>query len=317
MKNIIKILILIPSLSFAQRIDNMATFRDIKSDNYFRIHYDNDYFTATDYYYTQGYNFEFTSPRLKSNPLNKLLYSPKSNEKKYGLSIEHMGYTPTSIRFDNILYGDRPFAAAIMLKSFLVATDTVSKSRVGSALNIGIIGPGAFGNEMQTGIHKWVGDIKPLGWHNQIKNDLVLNYEITHEKQLVRPNDFFALNSYEKLKIGTINTNVSAGLTTVFGIINNPFTSVRNKNKFQIYGYLQGLGTLVGYDATLQGGIFNRESPYTIANSDIERVTFQTNFGIIMQYKAVYLEYSRSELSKEFKTGNFHKWGGFRIGFKL
>ena len=317
MKNIIKILILIPSLSFAQRIDNMATFRDIKSDNYFRIHYDNDYFTATDYYYTQGYNFELISPRLKTNPLNKLFYSPKSNEKKYGLSIEHMGYTPTSIRFDNILYGDRPFAAAIMLKSFLVATDTVSKSRVGSALNIGIIGPGAFGNEMQTGIHKWVGDIKPLGWHNQIKNDLVLNYEITHEKQLVRPNDFFTLNSYGKLKIGTINTNISAGLTTVFGIINNPFTSVKNKNKFQIYGYLQGLGTLVGYDATLQGGIFNRESPYTIANSDIERVTFQTNFGIIMQYKAVYLEYSRSELSKEFKTGNFHKWGGFRIGFKL
>ena len=38
----------------AQRIDNTVSFLNVNSDKYFRFHYENDYFTATDRYYTQG-----------------------------------------------------------------------------------------------------------------------------------------------------------------------------------------------------------------------------------------------------------------------
>ncbi len=316
-KTLLSALLFFSITVFAQRIDNTASFRDVKSNNYFRFNYDNDYFTATDYYYTQGYNFELTSPWFRKNPLNPLFKKLKNSDQKYGLSIEHMGYTPTSISSDAILYGDRPFAAAIMLKSFLVSTDTIHKTRLASALSVGIIGPGAFGDEMQTGIHEAIGDEVPMGWQHQIKNDLLLNYEVSHEKQLLKYNNLIALNSNAKLHLGTVNTKASAGLTSTFGKINSPFTAIKNKNRFQIYGYLQGLVSVIGYDASLQGGLFNRESPYTINDSDIERFTFQTNFGVIMQYKALYLEYSRAELTKEFSTGKDHKWGGIKIGFKL
>jgi hypothetical protein len=54
----IVVLILLASLSFgsclAQKIDNLASFRDIEGANYFRFHYDNDIFFATDADYTQG-----------------------------------------------------------------------------------------------------------------------------------------------------------------------------------------------------------------------------------------------------------------------
>lgn len=228
-----------------------------------------------------------------------------------------MGFTPTSISSDAILYGDRPFAAAIMLKSFLISTDTLHHMRLSSALSIGIIGPGAFGKEMQTGIHKWVGDEVPHGWQHQIKNDLLLNYELAHEKRLFQFQNFLALNTNAKLRLGTVNTNASAGLNATLGKINSPFSSVKNKNRFQIYGYFQSLVTVVGYDASLQGGIFSRQSPYVIASRDLNRMTLQNNFGLIMQYKGLYLEYSRTEISKEFKTGRLHKWGGIRIGVKL
>ncbi|MES2543701.1 MAG: lipid A deacylase LpxR family protein [Bacteroidota bacterium] len=316
-KTLLSALLFFSITVFAQRIDNTASFRDVKSNNYFRFNYDNDYFTATDYYYTQGYNFELTSPWLRKNPLNPLFKKLKNSDQKYGLSIEHMGYTPTSISSDAILYGDRPFAAAIMLKSFLVSTDTIHRTRLASALSIGIIGPGAFGDEMQTGIHEAIGDEVPMGWQHQIKNDLLFNYEVSHEKQLIRYANLVSLNSNAKLHLGTVNTKASAGLTSTFGKINSPFTAIKNKNRFQIYGYLQGLVSVIGYDASLQGGLFNRESPYTINDSDIERFTFQTNFGVIMQYKALYLEYSRAELTKEFSSGKMHKWGGIKIGFKL
>ena len=311
------ILLALPLVSFAQRIDNTASFRDIKSDNYFRFHYDNDYFGGTDFYYTQGYNFELTSPLLRKNPINYLFLNLKNSDEKYGLSIEHMGFTPKSITSNEILYGDRPFAAAIMLKSFVIATDPIHKTRVSSALSLGIIGPGAFGNEMQTTIHRWIADDKPNGWQNQIKNDAVINYEIHHQKQLYRLHNLLALHSNAELHLGTVNTKASLGLNGVFGIINSAFTSIKNKNKFQLYGYSQASISVIGYDATLQGGLFNRKSSYTSPSEDINRITFQNNFGIVLQFKSLYLEYYKFELSKEFKTGSLHKWGGIRIGFKL
>jgi lipid A 3-O-deacylase len=310
-------LLFLSLLSSAQKIDNTASFRDFKKSHYFRLNYDNDYFGGTDFYYTQGFNLELLSPKLVKNPANHLFGKLKNSEQKYGLSLELLAFTPSSIASDEILYGDRPFASMMMLKSFLVSTDTIHKNRLVSVLSIGLIGPSTFSKEVQTKIHEWIGDETPHGWQYQIRNEILLNYEIAHEKKLYQFHNLLALNSNLKLRLGTANTNITGGLSATFGKINSPFTSVKNKNNFQIYGYLQTLVTAVGFDASLQGGLFDRKSPYVIPNGDINRFTTQTNFGIIMQYKALYLEYSRSELSREFKTGHLHKWGGFRIGFKL
>jgi len=310
-------LLFISLVSFAQRIDNTASFREINSDHYFRYYFDNDFFANTDYYYTIGHNFELVSPKLIKNPINYLFIKLKNNEQKYGLTLEQAGFTPKDIVSNEILYDDRPYAAAVMLESFLVSTDTIHKTTFSSTLSFGIIGPFTSGKEIQSKIHKWIGKNKPLGWQYQIQNDLILNYEISHEKQLYRLNNLFALNSNAKLRLGTMNTNISGGLTTTFGKINSPFVSQKNKTNFHIYGYWQGLISVVGYDASLQAGLFNQNNPYVIADQNMERFIFQKNFGIVFHYKTLYLEYYRSWLSKEFETGLKHSWGGFRIGFTL
>ena len=204
-----------------------------------------------------------------------------------------------------------------MLKSFSIATDTIQKSRLISSLNLGIIGPGAFGGDMQTAIHEATGNTIPKGWYNQIKNDVVINYELTYEKQLLRFHDFFTVQTTVTARLGTLFTNASAGLNATLGIINSPFTSVKKNNKLQLYLYTQPLVNVIGYDATLQGGLFNRESIYTINNDDIERVTFQNNYGMVLQYRWLYLEYSRTILTREISNNYSHKWGGIHIGFKL
>lgn len=316
-KTLLLLSLFFTTFMFGQKIDNMASFEDIKSTNYFRFHYDNDYFTSTDKEYTQGYNFELTSPRLSKNPINHLFIAPKNSDFKYGISLEHIGFTADNIASDQIQFDDRPFAAAIMLKSFSIATDTIHLTRIVSSLNIGIIGPGAFGGDMQTAIHEATGNTIPKGWYNQIKNDIVINYELTYEKQLLRFHDVFTIQTTATARLGTLFTNASAGFNATFGIINSPFTSVKNKNKFQLYLYTQPLVNLIGYDATLQGGIFNKKSVYTINDNDIERVTFQNNYGIVLQYRWLYLQYSRTILTREFSYGNSFKWGGIRLGFKL
>ena len=310
-------ILLIPSMLLAQKIDNLASFRDIKSDSYFRYHYDNDYFSDTDENYTQGYNLELVAPFLKKSPINYLFIKPKNSESRYGLTIEHIGFTPPTIGSPEIQFGDRPFAAAIMLKSFVIATDTIKKSRLLSSFNLGIIGPSAFGKEMQVGIHKITGNTIPQGWRNQIKNDLVLNYELSYEKQLIRTGDYFSLQTNTTAKLGTLFTNASVGINTTVGLINSPFSAINENKKFQFYVYSQVLGNLIGYDATLQGGVFNKESPYTISSEEIERFTGQFNYGLVLKTKTLYFEYSRTVLTREFETGTPTKWGGIRIGFQI
>jgi hypothetical protein len=301
----------------AQKIDNMVSFKDIKSSNYFRFHYDNDYFAATDENYTQGYSFELVSPYFKTNPFNHLFYIPKEVETRYGLAVEHIGYTPNHYELPKIQFGDRPFAAAIMLKSFMISTNEAKKSRFTSSFSLGIIGPGAFGEEMQVGIHKATGNKIPLGWRHQIKNDIVLNYEVGYEKQLFRYHDLFSLQATANAKIGTLFTNATIGINSTFGIINSPFSSISERNGFKLYAFAQPMLSVIGYDATLQGGLVNKKSPYTIGSGDVERLTGQFNYGFIVKSKTLYFEFSRSVISKEFASGSAYSWGGIKIGFTI
>lgn len=313
MKQTLYLLLIIPTLIFSQKIDHLTSFRDINSDSYFRFNYENDYFAATDENYTQGYNFELVLPGLEKNPLNHLFIIPKDTKTKYGVAIEHIGYTPNHYERPEIQIGDRPFAAAIMLKSFVEATDIVKKTRLTSVFSMGLIGPGAFGEEMQVGIHKATGNKEPLGWHNQIKNDVVLNYQVGYEKQLLNYNDWISLQAISGIQLGTLFTNLSFGFNTTLGIINSPFSTT--KKDFRLYLYAQPTLKLVGYDATLQGGLFNNKSPYTIPNHDIERLTAQLEYGFILQTRTLYFEFSRSLITREITTLKSAAWGGIKVGF--
>lgn len=306
--------LLFPLVLQAQRIDNTVSYRDMNKGSYFRFNYDNDFFSALDFYYTQGYSFEIAATWLEKNPLNKIFITAGNSNNVYGLLFEQSGFTPTDITADEILYGDRPFAATIALKSFLSSTDTINKSRFTSSLTLGMIGPAAFGDEMQTGIHKWIDDDIPMGWQYQIKNDVIINYEFGYEKQLINLRNILAVTSQSKVRLGTLNTNLSTGFTATLGILNSAFSAQANK-PFQVYLFAHPAGTLVGYDATMQGGLFNTKSPYTIPDSDVERVTLQNSYGIVIKHRSLYAEYFQSAITKEFATGGSHRWGGFKAGF--
>ena len=307
---------LFPISLFAQNIDQTAAFRNVNSDRYFRFHYDNDYFTATDYYYTQGINLELVLPVLKKNPLTKALIHLKNSPMRYGLSVEQNGFTPTSISHNEILYGDRPFAADLMLKTFSITTDTVHAARLTTTLSLGIIGQAAFGEAEQTAIHRWLKNITPLGWQNQIRNDVIVNYEVGFDKQLYRFRDLFALDANAQLRLGTLSDKAQIGFTMTAGKFESPFSTMNYgmKNRFQLYFYNQVLANFIAYDATLQGGMFNRSSPYTVSGDELSRLILQDNFGVVLHFRKIHLEYHQSIVSKAFQTGRFHRWGGVSLG---
>jgi lipid A 3-O-deacylase len=301
-----------------QATDNMLCYKNISSDRYFRINYENDVFIGTDIYYTQGIFVELVKPWVKDLPFTKLLAHPHYNFNRYGIGIEHNGYTPTSISNNTILYGDRPFAACVFLKTFQIATDSERQQRFASALSAGIIGQGAGGMGMQTNVHRWLHNAAPQGWEYQVCNDAILNYQVDYEKQLFAYRNLFLLAADAIARIGTLSDKAGFGGTVMLGYFDSPFTvtdSARNKPGIYVYDHLQA--DVVGYDATMEGGLFNRKSPYTISPADISRITFQNRFGLVVSYRRIYFEYFLSFLSKEFQTGGYHAWGGMQVAFGL
>ncbi len=302
----------------AQRISNTALYRDVSSLVYFRLYYENDYFSTTDKYYTQGINLEYVHPAIGNFFTSRLLIRSRSRESKFGISLEQEGYTPTSITSSEILIDDRPFAAGLFLKIFSIVNEPSNRERISSTLSIGAIGPMTGGKEIQEAIHRWIRYTQPKGWQNQIRNDVILNYQIEYERGLLARENYFSASGEVGARVGTFNTKAYAGAVIMAGYFDDPFKNFsKRKRKNQVYLYAEPLLNIVGHDATLQGGLFNRTSPYTIESMDINRLVFQGNAGIVFRINTVYLEYFQSYLTKEFKIGNSHLWGGVRIGWYM
>ncbi len=296
----------------AQKIDNTVSYLDMGTDKYFRFNYDNDFFSAADFNYTQGYNFEFVNPVLAKNPLQKLLLKKKSIN-NYGLLLEGIGYTPFDIVESTIILDDRPFASALMLRSFVTSTDTVLDYRLTSSLSLGIIGPVTGGREVQTAIHKIIDDDIPQGWKNEIQNDLVLNYELGVEKKVLAYRDKLVITTSAKAKFGTLFNSLTLSSSISTGVFNSVFITPKREYKKQFYLYAEPLVNLVAYDATLQGGFLN-DSPHTFAANEIERFVPQLKVGLVLKLKKLFLEYSQVIIGREYKFGPIANWGGVKIG---
>ena len=309
---------MLPIISEAQAIDNTLPYKNINSDKYFRLNYENDFFSATDKYYTQGIHLELVAPWVKRFPLSKALIHPHYNYIRYGIGLEHEGYTPSEIAPSAILYGDRPFAGCFFLKTFLIAIDPIKKQRFSTSLNTGVIGQAAGAMEMQTGIHRWLHNITPHGWPNQVHNDAILNYQVNYEKQLLSLRRFLSIDGDGMARAGTLSDKVNIGTTIMFGYFDSPFNNATvSANNFRIYAYEHAGINAVAYDATLEGGVFDHTSPYTISPKGITPFVFENRFGFVVAYQRIYLEYFQALLSNEFNSGNFHVWGGVQIAWGL
>ena len=314
---IASIILIMPCNVLGQEIDNLLSYKDIQGENYFRLNYENDFFTATDEYYTQGVQIELVSPVFRKFPIGRLLIHPKFGIVKYGIGIEHDGYTPSSISSDQVLYGDHPFAGCLFLKTFLIAVDPVKKQRFSSALSTGVIGPAAGAKEMQVDIHRWLHNITPHGWQYQVSNDVILNYQAEYEKQAFQLGKYLMVDADATLRLGTLSDKAGSGLTLMTGLFDSPLGNAQSDAKrLRIYVYEHPEAGLIVYDATLQGGMFNHSSPYIIDAKNINNGVLINRCGFVFSYKGIYLEYFKTFQTREFQTGKPHAWGGVQIAFK-
>jgi hypothetical protein len=63
-------------------------------------------------------------------------------------------------------------------------------------LSVGVIGPAAGGEEIQTAIHRNTKNDLPHGWRYQIQNDFILNYTLTYEHCLLQLGQVLDITAY-------------------------------------------------------------------------------------------------------------------------
>jgi hypothetical protein len=277
-----------------------------------RLIFDNDIFDNRDYYYTNGFRIDLIAPFLDKSPIRHILIGSKKSAIEFnGITIRQNIYTPTNPDTEDILVGDHPFSAYLTIGEFREFYNLRKGIYVRSELNLGVIGPASLGGKVQSQIH----EIEPVGWSNQVGNDFIIDYHV-HFRKAIISSPIIEFNAVGKANIGTLYNKIGGGLDMRFGqfmpVYHGPlsvFEFINPGAKLQYWLFLKGQVDLVGYDATLQGGMFNKNNPYVIAGEDINRLVFQSSIGFAVYYNNIGLEYEHYYQTPEFNGAYHFGWG--------
>lgn len=275
---------------------------------YFDLSYENDLFFSTDYYYSQGTHLSFSAPVLSRSPL--LYFFPdwvKKGEEQHSFLLAHDFYTPIDISVDSASVGDRPYACSFYIKQVLSDYETDRNHAFHTSLSLGIFGPWALGEQSQKAIHRWTDSQEPKGWDNQIRNDFLLNYQLRFEAAAVNA-PYFQMGPSLQLDVGTVLNQIAASAWCRLGWMENPMRPFQNK-RFQFYteGEWQSRGML--YNAYLQGGLINRNSPYVLNFNEVSHFVHRARIGAYLAVYNIRLGYTLHFLSPEIDGGRVHRWG--------
>lgn len=286
----------------------------------FRI--DNDLFNLpnqTDRFYTSGVSIEAYHPVFTKSPLSHILISDGEHSNRLsGFNINQDIFTPSTTRSNQLLLGDRPYASTLLISQLQVATNQVQHYRITSSFGIGLIGKYSGGEKLQNLVHgATVHSESALGWENQIATDLLLDYKIGIEKGLVNSN-VIQINAIGDVEVGTLYNRADLGAAIYLGYFEDYFEnpmSISGKAAFSVRVFSQFRFQYVGYDATLQGGIFNTNSGYVIAAADMKHGRFQNTLGLEFSIKSFAAQIGRIWQTPEFSGMPNHAWGFLKFSW--
>jgi len=283
------------------------------------LHFENDILAERDLYYSNGLAITYIHPALQHVPLSRHLPGlGRQSINQYGLHLRQEIYTPDIPESAEIDFTDRPFAGVVLLSLFRLSSLPPHNLRMQSELQIGTLGKYSGAEAVQRTAHRR----EPSGWVHQIRNDVLINMNIHAEKGLLSAT-YGEMGIMAGLKAGSLRTQISAGtyfrIGKYAGTINSPSSRMemmlnQQKNKpwqFWLFGRAQGKSVL--YDATLNGGLFNKTSPHWFTKEQMHKQVLQAELGFVIVYRQFGLQFGYTYLSPEFKGGIAHIWGGLQL----
>ena len=300
---VIGLLFLLVSLrGFSQKADSLYEFKS------FYLTWENDVFTATDRYYSQGIFLQYEHRNLKIDWLKPFFFRVQDMERNLQTGILQRGFTPSTILSDTLLEGDRPYAATIVYGVQFYSRSRSKHYVLNWGVNSGFIGKPAFGEYTQKTIHQWIDSPKPYGWQHQLNTGFIMDANFGLRKT------FFDRSRWVRMEIGDLITlgNLTNDIR-INGLVKLGYIGLRQ----QYYFYYTPELRIVAYDGTLQGAIFAKPSEAALPASSIERLVSEQQIGIYLRYYRFFATAHVHFQSRLFKGALNHMWGGITLGYLL
>jgi hypothetical protein len=301
------------SLRGAEDTDDVKQTRSL--DGYISFAWENDLYYQHDYYFTNGFQIDFFHNRLKQSPIHRLLIS---NGRKgdglnwSGLQLRQEIFTPRDLAMDTVSSGDHPYSSTLTLAQVSVLNLPGRQMRIVTGLRVGVLGPASLGFKTQELAHSVSNPSRPpQGWDYQVRNDLILNYDIQVEKGFfTKGSSIFGVRGMGRL--GTLHTDLEAGLWFRIDARKGYFNRFGPSGKpgFNVVFSLSANTRYVFYDATLQGGVFNKTSPYVLGPNDLLRWIGSVEGRLTFELYEHQLEAYTRFASPHFHTAEPHGWIG-------
>ncbi len=164
------------------------------------LQFENDRIANTDRHYTHGTRLSWISEANEERPAEfdkvPALLNPFDDPDngtnpstwRTGIALGQNIYTPENIAMTQVIEDDRPYAGWLYLGLSLYNEKRRGAGETGWnswdklntwELDLGIVGPQSYAEDVQTMVHDYIGVTRPNGWDHQLKNEpgLALHYE--------------------------------------------------------------------------------------------------------------------------------------------
>ncbi len=282
-------------------------------------------FIKSDEYYTAGHYISYLSPEFADSWVNKIAgfaHIYNKHFSRFSVALKQEIYTPEN----KYIYDFTPPTNDILFGAALYANlSFISRTRdfmEQFSLDIGVVGPYAFGKEVQNGVHRITHNREALGWNvGALKNEVLVNLHYGFIWRWVFIEDFFDVLPQFQISLGNAYTAASASIKFRVGYgIKNDFGAQKLKSRFvqniagdglKIYAVFGLGGSAVGRDIFVEGNIGKNapKSPVTI-----NRFLYEIEVGAMIGWKYLSFGYIWSNESPRFREQKWHhKYGSLRL----
>ncbi len=284
---------------------------------------DNDILYRTDRDYTHGTALYYANQKWAQSFLKKAFMHSANLNNIAGLSLVSKLYTPDASNNNNPNYNDRPYTATLELGLQYIAF--FSNFRVTSEIRIGLIGECAMGKQIQNFVHRALDNQIAPGWNAQMSCNPLASYQVMVDLPMIQKPKLDIYYSFIGC-IGLPSTEASGGLflragkfypyLKSVGIENAANRKHKHLSDWQFYFKTAAYLKVVVYDATLSGGIINRENnPYLLPTNAIQHLYPEIDYGLYGSFKSVNMALKSFVAGKSFESGRTDKWVSLQLLF--
>jgi hypothetical protein len=267
---------------------------------------------TSDQYYTSGLRLGWTSPTDWDPGANSIAQSIWGDGKtRVSLDLVQSLFTPHNTQLDPPNPSDRPYAGELLLTAGLIHDTADTRDLLG--VTLGVVGPAALGEEVQNGFHNLIGDTPNRGWHYQIPDQPA--FELLDQRIWRLPLADFGLVQTDVLPsltaaVGDVRdyaqagaiVRIGQGLASDFGPSRiepglNGTDAYTNTQDLAWYAFAGVDGQAVGYDVSLDGSTFRKNSPSVPRIWDVG----EAQAGLAILVAGLRVSYTQTWQTQEFK----------------